>query len=122
VCPDASSFDAIYSQMEARPRGTYVFIDIGLYELGFRAECAKRLSQLLAFVGSPPGDNDMCAFTGEGQRGGAANASQRTSDQNDRMGRHCLSLAKFAKAADGAAQRLEPASVLVPDFWLKRAC
>ncbi len=52
------------------------------------ASCAERAQfgdEGRAGVIAATGDDDIGAFFGEGERGGAADAGQRTSDQDDGM-------------------------------------
>jgi hypothetical protein len=49
------------------------------------APSAQFLGKLLACLVAPSGDDDVRSPLGEGDRGGAADASERTGDQNDRL-------------------------------------
>src|SRR6202020_2242631 len=56
--------------------------NIGVDELGLRTERAQLLSERLADLVTPAGDNDFCALLGEGDGGGAADAGGSAGDQD----------------------------------------
>ncbi len=75
--------------------------DVGVDELGLRAERAQLLDERLAGLITPTGDDDLRALLGEGGGGGAPDAGQSTSDQHDRRGR----VAKLTTSATRPIQK-----------------
>src|SRR6202521_3818679 len=57
--------------------------DVGVDELGLRAESAQLLGERLAGLITPTGNDHLRAFLGEGDGGGAAYACEGSRDQND---------------------------------------
>jgi hypothetical protein len=61
--------------------------NVGANEFGLGAERAKLCDQRLANVIAAAGDDEIGAFFGEGECGGAADAGQGASDEDNRTGR-----------------------------------
>src|ERR1700732_691878 len=57
--------------------------NVGVDELGFRAESAQLLNERLAGRITPTGNDHLRALLGEGNGSGAPDAGQSTGDQND---------------------------------------
>jgi hypothetical protein len=54
-----------------------IMTNVGADELGFRAERAQLLSELGASVAMAARNDDLIAFAGESERGGAADSGER---------------------------------------------
>jgi hypothetical protein len=64
--------------------------NVGVDELGFRAESAQILDDRLAGLITPTGNDDLRALLGKGDGGGATYACEASRDQNDWL-IHCAS-------------------------------
>jgi hypothetical protein len=93
---DTSIVEALARQLHARVKvadakpglidqGSDVILlaDVGVDELGFRAESAQLLNERLAGLITPTGNDDLGALLGEGDGSGAPDAGQGASDQHD---------------------------------------
>src|SRR4029077_4447819 len=57
--------------------------DVGIDELGLRTKTAQLISQRLAGLIAPTGNDDVRALLGEGDGGGAPDTGKSTCDQDD---------------------------------------
>jgi hypothetical protein len=67
--------------------------NVGVDELGFRAESAQLLNERLAGLITPTGNDHLRALLGKGDGGGAADTCEASRDQSDWLV-HCLPLMK----------------------------
>ena len=72
--------------------------NVGANEFGRSAECAKLRDQCLTGVIAATGDDEIGAFFGEGECGGAADTGQGASDEDNRTG-HVSSPSKVGRYA-----------------------
>jgi hypothetical protein len=64
-------------------RDVILLANVGVDNLGFRAESAQLLNERLAGLITPTGNDNLRAFLGKGDGGGAADTREASRDQND---------------------------------------